>query len=58
MSAGIVTRQRHGQSGGRIPVGARHFSILQNVHTLLWGPPSLLFKGYQDYVAVVKRPGR
>jgi len=35
---------------------ARNFSLLQKCPDQLWGPPSLLFKGYESSFLGVKRP--
>jgi hypothetical protein len=35
---------------------ARYFSLLQKHPDQLWGPPSLLFNGYEDSLPEVKQP--
>ena len=44
---GIATRLLDGRKWVRIPVGARHFSLLQNVQTGCGARPSVLFSGYR-----------
>jgi len=48
----MATVLRAGRSGFRISVAARIFA-LENIHTTVGGPSSLLFNGYR-----VKRPER
>jgi len=38
-------------------VGARDFSLLQNHPDQFWGPPSLLFSGYQGFFMEAKQLG-
>jgi hypothetical protein len=38
------------RSGVRIPAGARNLSFFAEHLHLLWGPPSLLFKGHLGYL--------
>jgi len=51
-SVGIVTSLPTGQSSSRIPAGARGIPFLPNVQ-ILFGPPSLLFNGYQTLCMAV-----
>ena len=44
-----------GRSGDRIPVGGENF---RSCPDRSWGPPSLLYNGYQVSFLGVKRPGR
>ena len=46
---------RAGQSGDRFPVGGE---IFRSRPDRRWGPPSLLYSGYQASYLGVKRPGR
>jgi len=50
----VVSRILFGRSWVRIEARARDFSLLQNVHTGPWGPPSPLLRGYQDSLTEVK----
>jgi hypothetical protein len=54
--AAVVTGLRAGQSGVRIPVGAKYFS--RQCPDRLWGPPSLLLSEHQGSFLVVTRLGR
>ena len=51
-AAGLVTRLR-----ARIPEGTKIFSSPKQAD-LLWGPPAILFYGYQDSVRYVNWAGR
>jgi hypothetical protein len=46
---------RAGRSGDRIPVGGETFRTCPDRP---WGPPSLLYNGYQIFPGGIKRPGR
>jgi hypothetical protein len=50
----VLTTERAGRSGDRMPVGAR-FSARQ---VRPWGPPSLLYNGYRRFPGGKVRPGR
>jgi hypothetical protein len=54
----IVTMIRVGRSGVWIPAGARHFSRPLNVQFSFGEPRKLLFIGYRDSFARVRRTGR
>ena len=43
--------------GVRISARARDFFLLHNCPNWFWGPPSLLFSGFQGYFPCVKHPG-
>ena len=53
-SVGIATELRAGRSEDRNPAGTR-FSARQD---RIWGPPSLLYNGYQFFPGGKVRPGR
>jgi len=53
-SVGIATELLAGRSGDRIPVGAR-FSASPDRP---WGPPSVLYNGYQVFPGGKEPPGR
>jgi hypothetical protein len=52
-SVGIATELQAGRSGDRIPVGAK-FSACPDCP---WGPPSLLYNGYQFFPGGKVGPG-
>ena len=54
-SVGIATELRAGRSGDRIPVGGE---IFRTCPDRPWGPPSLLYNGYQVFPGGKERPGR
>ena len=54
-STGIVTRYGLDGPGIRVPVGGEIFSTHPDGS---WGPPSVLYNGYQVSFPGVKRPGR
>jgi hypothetical protein len=54
-SVGIATELRAGRSGVRISLGGEIFCTFPD---RTWGPPSLLYNGYQVFLGGRKRPGR
>jgi hypothetical protein len=55
----VVGRAIHkGLEGPGLESRQEHKNFLQNRPDRLWGPPSLLFRGYRGFFSGVKLPGR
>ena len=54
----IATMPRAGQHGVRVPVGAKDFSLPQQLPGRPWGPSFLLFNVVRGAYPEIKRPDR